>query len=209
MSANMVCLGWSITPKMAVACNQRCLTKIGRTVMTASDFWEQSNWYAVQTKPGREEQAASNISRLGLDVFLPRIKRRKLNLGRSQTHIKPLFPGYLFAHFSPLPYLHSIRYARGVNRVVCAGDMPIPLGTEIISAIKSKVGKDVFVSLGPGPFMTGDRVIINDGPLQGLSGVFERELSGRERAVVLLKTVDYQARVFIEKWRLKSGTAIH
>lgn len=169
-----------------------------------SDVSRQSNWYAVQTKPYREDQAASNIRRLGLTVLLPKIMREKLEYGNVRTQVKPLFPGYLFARFSPSPHFHSIRYARGVTRVLCAGDTPVPLSEEIIGTIQSRVGTDGYVRIGS-PLRQGEEVVINEGPLRGLVGVFERELSDGERAVVLLQAVEYQVRVFVERLRLSSA----
>jgi hypothetical protein len=52
-------------------------------------------------------------------------------------------------------------------------------------------------------------VYINDGPLQGLVGIFEQEISDGERAVMLLRTVEYQARISVEKWRLTAVTELH
>ncbi|HJQ69034.1 MAG TPA: transcription termination/antitermination NusG family protein [Blastocatellia bacterium] len=168
--------------------------------------WEEANWYAIQTKPHQEDQAAFNIRRLGVDVLLPKIKQHKLTLGHNKQVIKPLFPRYLFARFSPSPHLHSIKYARGVNRVVCAGDMPVPLDEEIILSIRSRLGKDGIVDKSPSALRNGDPVVINDGPFQGLAGVFERDFSDGERAVILLKMVEYQVRVFIESWRIAPAT---
>ena len=172
--------------------------------MQTEEFLNQSNWYAIQTKPHREDQAASNIGRLGLAVLLPKVKREKREYGNRAVSIKPLFPGYLFARFSPSSHLRSIQYARGVNRVICFGELPVPLSEEVVGTIQARVGKDGFVTMKSESFRKGDQVVINEGPLQGLTGVFEQELSDGERAVVLLRTVEYQARVFIEKLRLSA-----
>jgi transcriptional antiterminator RfaH len=172
--------------------------------MMDSYLEQQQNWYAVQTKPYREDQAASNIRRLGLTVLLPKIMQEKLEYGNRRTQVKPLFPGYLFARFSPSPYFHSIRYARGVTRVLCAGETPVPLSEEVIDTIQSRVGKDGYVKIGC-TLREGEEVVINEGPLRGLIGVFERELSDGERAVVLLQAVEYQVRVFVERLRLSAA----
>jgi transcription antitermination factor NusG len=87
--------------------------------------------------------------------------------------------------------------------------MPVPLDEEIISVIRSRVGKDGFVSIGQDSLKAGDQVYINDGPLQGLVGIFEQEISDGERAVMLLRTVEYQARISVEKWRLTAVTELH
>lgn len=193
----------------AAICNHNMHNTDWKTVMEDTDYWQQINWYAIQTKPCREDEAATNIRRLGLDVFLPMMKRKKYAWGRSKTIIKPLFPGYIFVRFSPSPHLHSIRYTRGVTRVVSSGDAPLPLDDEIISVIKSRVGKDGFVTIGQNSLKAGDQVVINEGPLRGLAGIFEQDLSDGERAVVLLRTVEYQACVFVEKWRLTAATELN
>ncbi len=177
--------------------------------MTAmTDFWTQTNWYVVHTKPLREDLAASNISRLGVPVFLPKIKREKLEYGRRRVIIKPLFPGYLFARFCPCPHLHSIRYARGVYRVVSVGERPLPVGDEIISAIQLRIDKEGFVTLdGPAcSFTNGQEVVINSGPLQGVVGIFDSVLSDGVRTAILLRTVEYQVKIVIEASRLTLAT---
>jgi transcriptional antiterminator RfaH len=167
------------------------------------DLWRETNWYAIHTKPSREEVAATYIERLGLEVFWPKMKQEKDVWGTPRMVIRPLFPGYLFARFSPAAHLHSIRYARGVRRVVSAGDVPLPVDQEIIAAIQSRMGDDGCVTIGPTPLKPGDQVIIQEGPLRGLMGVFERELSDHERVMILLQTIEYQARILIEKRHLR------
>jgi transcriptional antiterminator RfaH len=175
-----------------------------------TNFSTQTNWYAIHTKRLREDQAASNISRLGVKVFLPKVKREKLAFGHRREILKPLFPGYLFACFCPSLYLCSIRYARGVCRVISAGAQPIPVGDEIISTIQSRTGKDGFVILGPPPcsLSNGQEVVINSGPLQGLLGVFDSDLSDGERAAILLSAVEYQVRVVIQRSHLTPATEV-
>jgi len=46
-------------------------------------------------------------------------------------------------------------------------------------------------------FTPGQKVRIQDGPLQGLEAIFEREMSDRQRVVLLLQSVAYQARVVV------------
>jgi len=168
------------------------------------DYSRETNWYAIQTKPCREVAAAMNIKRLGLEVFLPQVKQQKRVWGVEQMVMKPLFAGYLFARFSPAAYLHLIHYARGVRRVVGSGKSPLPVDAEIILAIRLRIGEDGYVRLEPEPMQRGDRVVVQEGPLQGLSGIFEQALDERERVVILLEAIRYQARVLIEKRYLKA-----
>jgi len=163
------------------------------------DVWLDMNWFAVNTKPHREDVAAMNLERLGLDVLLPKVSCFRSVHGSQRAMNAPLFPCYLFARFSPGDSLHSIRYARGVRKVVSAGDIPIPVDTAIISAIRSRMDALDCVELKPKGFGVGEVVFIQEGFLQGLTGVFERELSGQKRVVILLQSIEYQARVLVEK----------
>lgn len=173
--------------------------------MENKEFFKRWNWFAIQTKPAQEDQAAANIRQLSLEVFMPQVKQVKRSWGKTLVKITPLFPRYLFANFAPLPYLHPIRYARGVTRVISAGDDPLPLDKKIIELIQQRIGEDGFVILGPTTLKTGDPVMISEGPLQGLEGVFERE-SSRDRVIILLQAAEYQARVYVEKQSLRTQT---
>ena len=144
-----------------------------------------------------------NIERLGLEVFLPRMKKTKSVWGVAQIVIKPLFSGYLFARFSPATYLHLIQYARGVRRVVGNGERPLPVDDEIIMAVRSGMDEDGYLHITPRPLRRGDRVMVQDGPLQGLIGTLDQEMDDRQRVIILLEAIEYQARILIEKRYLK------
>jgi transcriptional antiterminator RfaH len=163
------------------------------------DFYREVHWFAVHAKPYREDVAAQNIARLDLEVFLPKVKRESLVCGVPREVIKPLFPGYLFARFCPATSLPLIRYARGVLRIVSCGDVPLPVDEAIIREIRSRIGADGYVRLEDRTLRPGERVLVRDGPLRGLTGIFESELDDRERVILLLEAIEYQARVVIER----------
>jgi len=166
---------------------------------TEADLWQTTHWFAIHTKPCKENVAVFNLRRAQLEVFLP---MRKLNVRNGQgpaTRNRPLFPGYLFARFCPASHLHLIQFARGVRRIVSLGGIPIPLEEEIIDNIKTRIGEEGCVELELGHVKIGDRIVIEDGPLKGMRGVFEQEQNDKTRVSLLLQRIEYQARVLIEK----------
>jgi transcriptional antiterminator RfaH len=167
------------------------------------DYSCKTSWYAIHTYASREAVAAMNIERLGLEVFLPQIKEKKRVWGVPQMVIKPLFSGYIFARFAPNSYLHMIQYARGVRRVVGNGDRPTPVDDEIISAVRAGIGEDGYLQIEPQQLHRGDRVTVQEGPLQGLRGILDQDVGDRERVVILLEAIEFQARLLIEKRYLK------
>ena len=154
-------------------------------------------WYAVYTKPKREDAVAGSIENAGIEVFNPRLKQKKYLQGAYRNKISPLFPCYVFVKFEPETTSHMIKYTRGVKKIV-GGDLPWPVSDEIIDLIRAQE-EDGIVTIKPPQFKYGDSVAINDGPLSGLKGIFEKELNGQERVVLLLNAVEYQARAVVDR----------
>jgi transcriptional antiterminator RfaH len=163
------------------------------------NIWRDTNWFAIYTKPKREAAATMNIQSLGLEVLFPLVKTTKKLWGVPHEVAKPLFPNYLFARFSPNTYLHLIQFTRGVRQVVRGGALPLPVDEEIIQLIKEEISENGFINLKQKRLQPGDPVIITEGPLQGLKGLFNQELKDKERVVILLEAIKYQANILIEK----------
>jgi transcriptional antiterminator RfaH len=163
------------------------------------DVLQETNWYVIQTKPAREDLAAMNLRRMQLMVLLPKIRQEKPLWGQLQTVTRPLFRGYLFARFCPAQHLFSVRYARGVARVVGTDELPFPVAEELIQAIQDRLDHEGYAHLETKTLQSGKRVEIIDGHFKGLTGIFERELSDRKRIVILLEAIEYQARVILER----------
>ncbi len=154
-------------------------------------------WYAVYTKPRREGIVADSLRNAGLEVFDPKLKQRKYMNGVYRDIIGPLFPSYIFVKFEPITTSWMIKYTRGVRKIV-GNDSPWPVSDEIINLIKSQEESGV-ITIKPPELRRGDKVTIKDGPLQGLSGIFEKEATGEERVILLLTAIEYQARVVVDK----------
>ncbi len=162
-----------------------------------------NKWYALHAKASQEDLAAFNLGRLQLEVLNPKLREEKMVWGRTKAVVKPLFPGYLFARFNPGKYLHLIQYARGVRQVLRCGASLLPVDEEIINSIRQRIGADGLVALQREPMVAGSSVSIHDGPLCGLRGIFVREMSDRQRVVILLDAMEARARVVIERRVLK------
>lgn len=154
-------------------------------------------WYAVSTKPHQEKQAESHVCQLGIECFLPLLKTSKIIRRARKTVIEPLFPGYLFARFDISKHYRAVNYATGVRKIVEFGSGPVELDTVIIDAIKERLD-DGYVTPQSGRFKMGQIVQINGGPLAGLEAVFTREMTDRNRVLLLLNTLGLQAKLSID-----------
>jgi transcriptional antiterminator RfaH len=164
------------------------------------DWLGDINWFAVHTKRFRETVAAGSLGALGLEAFLPMIKVEADAQGPVKIGVKPLFPSYLFARFSPKTFLESVESARGVLGVVKSGCFPVAVEEPVVRELKSRVEVDGLIRLQRRELKPGDRVSIQRGPFAGLMGRVEVELDDRKRVAILLEAL-WQARVVLEtRW---------
>jgi transcriptional antiterminator RfaH len=162
------------------------------------DVWRDINWFAVRTKPRRENFAVTNVSKLGIQPFLPLFKAERLVRGTAQTFMKPLFPGYFFARFCPENSFESVKTTHGVLQVVSSGQVPIPVRDEIVQEIQGRIQEDGLICIRPQVLAQGTLVKIQSGPFEGMMGRVERELDDRKRVAIFLETL-FNARVLIER----------
>ena len=157
-------------------------------------------WYVIHTHPKQEDRACSNLEILGAPTLNPKIRELRYNqFAISPTCVtKSLFPRYIFARFKVDDLYHKVRFTRGVYNVVGFGERPTSMDEEMISLIRSNIKEDGFVRIDK-EIKPGDRVIVKDGPLKNLAGIFEREMKDADRIRILLETVNYQAHVEIAR----------
>ncbi|MDA8431419.1 MAG: hypothetical protein M0Z60_00475 [Nitrospiraceae bacterium] len=152
-----------------------------------------ASWYAIYTKVKCEETVASLLNQAGMETLNPKIRIRKFWRGRYRDSVEQLFPGYLFACFDEEEEGHLARYTRGVRYVV-GKESPLIVPPRIITAIRERM-EDGVVTPVCEEFRKGERVLIREGPFKDFYGVFERNMPGRQRAMILLDTLYFRLEV--------------
>jgi transcriptional antiterminator RfaH len=160
----------------------------------------EPRWFAIQAKAADERIAEASLAQVGLETLLPLVRRKPAGWRARQNPMKALFPGYLFARFCPDNHLREARYARGVVRVVSAGDRPLPVEAPIIESLRARMDAAGCVSLDVKPFTPGEAVRITDGPFAGWEGVFDSALGDAQRLVILLETFQQGRLVMRVDW---------
>jgi transcriptional antiterminator RfaH len=156
-------------------------------------------WYAVQTKPQHEFRAEQNLRASGFETFAPSIRERSpLKIGTQTGYrVAPLFPGYIFARFAAERHMWPIRRTGGVRDVVDFGNGPARVNDDVIALLRERVAE--IETRPPGPrLLSGEQVIIQEGPLRNLVGILQREAKGCERVAVLLSAIEWGARAVVD-----------
>jgi len=152
----------------------------------------------VNTKPKNEDRAATNLSGGGMEVLAPKLKFRRYKNGRFVHAIEQMFPGYIFVKFDPIDDFRLVKYARGVKTIVHFADRIIPVQEAAIDFIRSKLENGI-ATVEKKKFEKGGKVLIKEGPFKGLSGIFEKELEGKERVMILLDSVKFSVSMEIDR----------
>jgi transcriptional antiterminator RfaH len=164
------------------------------SLVTKSDYW-----YVIHTHPNQENRVSQNLTAWNITTFNPKVRERRYNqFSNKPSYVsKPLFPRYMFAKFN-INRLKDIQYTRGVHSIINFGDGPVSIDDNVISLIESKIDDDGYVKFED-PIKTGDKVVIKEGPLKDLYGIFEKEIGGTDRVVILLSYVNYHCHVVVKK----------
>jgi len=157
-----------------------------------------TSWFVLRSKPQKEAALSSQLIARGLDVFYPSIHVHPIN-PRSRS-VRPLFPGYLFAHINleqtGFSELHWVPFSLGL---VAFDGIPVQVSEAIIQGIRNQVEK--INTPGPRVFndpAQGELVTIKDGPFAGYEAIFDIRLSGSERVRVLLKLLQQKRQFPLE-----------
>ncbi len=146
-----------------------------------------SYWYALQSKPNKEDALFEQLQNQGVEVFFPRIRVTPVNPRAKK--VKAYFPGYMFIYTDleeiGVSTFRWMPFARGM---VIFDQEPATVPESLINAIRRRVdqvnavGGEVFEGLHK-----GETVFIQDGPFAGYEAIFDLRLTGSERVRVLIK----------------------
>jgi len=155
-------------------------------------------WYALRSKPRKEEVVWKQLHIQGFEVFYPRMRVQPVN-PRSRK-VRPYFPGYMFVRTDIEKVgLSTFRWMPHAMGLVCVGEEPARVPENLIHAIRKKVdeiaaaGGELFDGLN-----RGDKVVISAGPFEGYEAIFDTRIPGSERVRVLLQFLNSQRQVPVE-----------
>jgi len=125
----------------------------------------QSEWFALQVRTRAEHQVAMMLRAKGYEEFLPTHSVKKKHI----SYDEPLFPGYVFCRISSHVY-GLIVTTPGVIRIVEFGGKPAPIDPEEIRSIQVITNSGAPLCVWKG-LNVGDKVRVEEGPLQGVVGI--------------------------------------
>jgi transcription antitermination factor NusG len=146
-----------------------------------------SHWYALRSKPRKEEVLWRQLHTQEYEVFFPRLKVKPVN-PRSRK-LRPYFPGYMFVQVDLDEVgLSTFQWMPHAIGLVSFDGEPAPVPDNLIHAVRKRVEE---IAAAGGEFFDGlkqgDPVRISTGPFSGYEAIFDARVPGSERVRVLIQ----------------------
>lgn len=165
------------------------LTRVAATTERPANFpvttvsGGAEHWFAAYTNANHEKKVSHQLQRKMISHYLPiyrsvrRWKDRKVNLEM------PLFPGYVFVRIALHDRSEVLRIP-GVACLVSFNGMPAEIPAGEIEALRASLNRGLRAE--PHPYLTaGRKVILQSGPLAGLTGIVLRRKNGKSLIISL------------------------
>ncbi len=95
-------------------------------------------WFALHSKPRKEELLYGQLSQRNIDVFYPRIRVQPVN--PRSAKVRAYFPGYVFIHVDLTEIgFSSLQWLPGATGLVSFGGEPASVPDGLIVAVRRKV----------------------------------------------------------------------
>lgn len=143
--------------------------------MIATNFapWDETRWYALQTRSRHEKVVDQELRKKGIETFLPLRKVIRHWSDRTKQIELPIFSSYLFVH---IPLIERLRVLQSFGSVRFVGfqSQPVPIPDGELDSVRRFIEEEI--SVDPFPYLAaGNRVYIRSGPLKGVEGFIVRK----------------------------------
>jgi len=160
-------------------------------------------WYALHARSRHEDVVFRGLRRKSIEAFLPKIQVMSRRKDRRKRIYVPLLPGYVFVHTDLDPYHYwDIIKTYGVVRMIGVKGKPVPVKEEEMASLQVLDGTDRTVR-NQAYMKTGDRIMIMEGPLKGLTGFYLRHKGRSDKVVVSIELLQRSLAVEIENWSVE------
>ena len=135
--------------------------------------WSAVRWFALYTRSRHEKIVQQELTKKGVETFLPLRKITRQWSDRKKIIEEPLFKGYLFVH-APFSERLTVLNTVGVVNFVRQGSEPAEVAEKELLTIRRFLEENIEVD--PFPYLKqGERVYVRSGPFRGAEGFVVRK----------------------------------
>jgi len=141
----------------------------GRWRLTG-DPLDTPEWYALRVMGGKEAKAKAKMEWADVEIAYPVETKTRTVRGKRVEAQKAIIPGLIYARFCHAPQWHALRERRIITGVVCSGQVPIILPSDIVRRVMGLPTEAERLAAAKVELLRvreGDKARILTGPLAG------------------------------------------
>jgi len=146
-------------------------------------------WYVMQVRTGKEEETISMVHQYGAgfhmgDCFLPKYEQKKKYAGAWHLVQALLFPGYVFVETEKIEKFYmGLKQVPELTKILGTGEKWTSVMDQDLMVLERLLDDERIVAMSTG-YIEGDRVIVVEGPLEGLETVIRKINRHKKTALV-------------------------
>jgi len=145
-------------------------------------------WYAVYTHFNNEKKVASQLTRKGIEAYLPLQKILRQWSDRKKWVEEPLIRSYVFVHIT-LFEAEVLRFTPGIASIVSFGGRFVPITQQEMDLLHLICGQQPEVMDSPQDLFAGDMVEVIAGPLLGIRAELT-SWKGKQKVIVRIEALN-------------------
>jgi transcriptional antiterminator NusG len=158
----------------------------------------QLRWYAIHSRSRHEDVVQKGLDRKLIESFVPKMQVMSRRKDRRKIILAPILRGYVFVHsdLNPDQYWDIIK-TYGVVRIIGIRGKPVPVKDDEILSLKKLHGTDRTVR-NQAYMKEGDKIMIMEGPLKGLTGFYLRHRGKADKVVISIELLQRSLAIEVE-----------
>jgi transcriptional antiterminator RfaH len=158
---------------------------------------QAQGWAVINTHPHKERFAIENLVRQEFEAYCPMLRRTVRHARRSDTVLRPMFPGYVFAAMDiDRQRWRSLLSTFGVRTVVRNGDKLSLMPQSFVDALRARE-IDGAITRPTSPYQVDQEIRLVAGPFEGIVAKIIA-LDDNDRLVVLMNLLNRPVKVKVD-----------
>jgi len=150
-------------------------------------------WYPVYTRSRAEKKACEELSRKGIQTYLPLKKTVKQWSDRKKIVQEPLIKSYLFTYISAKEYA-EVLMTNGIARFIYFSHQIAHIPDQQIHDLKLLLAIDADLELIDYDIKPGEKVLIKAGPFKGVIAELV-SVHNKQRIILRLQNMGYSINI--------------
>ena len=150
---------------------------------------QEKSWYALYTKSRAEKKALEELTKVGIEAYLPLKKVLRQWSDRKKWVEMPIISSYIFIKIAPADY-QRVFDVRGIVAYVSYKGKACVIPESDILAMRRTIENQMEFSVETNTIKKGQLITVTSGPLEGIKGEVI-DVQGTKKIILSICNIGY------------------